>query len=84
MHQLKLRRNEPTENSVGSEHASLFATTGSIGVVDLGASQTVIGSNQVPDLLQQIPERVRSRVKRKPCHLIFRFEISRLSSVATL
>ena len=73
LHQLKLQRGEPFEHSVGSEESSLFASTGSIGVVDLGASQTVIGSRQVPELLQQIPDWVRSRVKRKPCNLVFRF-----------
>jgi len=52
---------------------SLFASTGSIGAVDLGASQSVIGSQQVPELLSQIPEWVRKDVKRKPCNLVFRF-----------
>ena len=51
--QLKLQRREPIGNSVDSEHLSLFASTGTIGVVDLGASQTVIGSRQVPELLDQ-------------------------------
>ena len=39
----------------------------------MGASQTVIGSRQVPELLSQIPEEVRSRVKRQSCNPIFRF-----------
>ena len=52
---------------------SLFASSGSIGVVDLGASQTVIGSQQVPELLSQLPVWVRKQVKRVPCNLIFRF-----------
>ena len=42
-------------------------------MVDLGASQTVIGSQQVPELLSQLPDWVRKQVKRVPCHLIFRF-----------
>ena len=73
LRQLKLRRSEPTVSMTDSEHLSLFASSGSIGVVDLGASQTVIGSKQVPDLLRQIPEWVRSRVRRQSCHLVFRF-----------
>ena len=42
-------------------------------MIDLGASQTVIGSQQVPELLAQLSDEVRQGVKRKPCHLIFRF-----------
>ena len=47
---------------------SLFATTGTLGVVDLGASQTVVGSAQVPELLSH-----RDRTRRCPCQLTFRF-----------
>lgn len=36
-------------------HESYFASSGMVGVVDLGASQTVIGSQQVPELLQRLP-----------------------------
>ena len=56
----------------GSAHC-LFASHGSIGVIDLGASQTVIGDRQVPELLQSIPMHVRSKVKRVACNLCFRF-----------
>ena len=52
---------------------TLFASSGSIGVVDLGASQTVIGSNQVNELLANLPSVVRSQVRRIACNLIFRF-----------
>eukprot|EP00438_Fugacium_kawagutii_P010391 Skav220391 [mRNA] locus=scaffold639:189900:191999:+ [translate_table: standard] len=51
----------------------LFASAGTIGVVDLGASQTVIGSRQVPELLSNLPNHVRKMVKRTQCHLVFRF-----------
>ena len=59
-------------------HASLinechFASSGTIGVVDLGASQTVIGSQQVGELLNQLPWQVKQQVKRTQCHLVFRF-----------
>ena len=59
-------------------HASLindchFASSGTIGVVDLGASQTVIGSQQVGELLNQLPWQVKQKVKRTQCHLVFRF-----------
>ena len=32
-----------------------FATTGAVGIVDLGASQTVIGAQQVKDLIGSLP-----------------------------
>ena len=52
---------------------NLFASSGSTGVVDLGASQTVIGDRQVQELLYNLPTWVQSQVKRQPCHLVFRF-----------
>lgn len=55
------------------EHEIHFASEGTIGIVDLGASQTVIGSTQVPELLAQLPEQIRSQVKRTSCNLVFRF-----------
>ena len=71
---LRQRKQCRAESNVDSEICpSLFASSGSIGVVDLGASQTVIGSQQVPELLSQLPDWVRKQVKRVPCHLIFRF-----------
>lgn len=51
----------------------LFVSTGTQGVVDLGASQTVIGSAQVPDLLKQLPSEVGSQIRRVSCNLVFRF-----------
>ena len=50
-----------------------FASTGTTGVVDLGASQTVIGSQQIPELLERLPPEIRNKVKRTNCNLIFRF-----------
>ena len=55
------------------EATTCFASSGSIGVVDLGASQTVIGSNQVPDLLANLPDHIRKQVKKTSCNLVFRF-----------
>ena len=52
---------------------SLFASSGTVGVVDLGASQSVIGSQQVPELLSQLPLNIQKQVRRTDCHLIFRF-----------
>ena len=50
-----------------------FALSGASGVVDLGASQTVISSNQVTELLQGLPDQIRAQVRRTPCQLTFRF-----------
>ena len=50
-----------------------FVTTGTVGIIDLGASQTVIGDKQVPELLQQLPQDIQSQVKRTSCNLTFRF-----------
>lgn len=32
-----------------------------------------IGSNQVPELLNNLPSNIRCQVKRTPCHLVFHF-----------
>ena len=50
-----------------------FASVGTIGVVDLGASQTVIGSSQVSDLLSKLEPHIRKQVHRTSCNLVFRF-----------
>ena len=52
---------------------ALFASSGTVGVVDLGASQSVIGSKQVPELLSNLPEEIRKAVRRSACSLVFRF-----------
>lgn len=50
-----------------------FASHGSYGVVDLGASKTVIGSSQVGDLMQSLPEEIRKGLSRTSCKMQFRF-----------
>ena len=68
---------QPTQqcqiNSDLTDDIALFASEGTVGVADLGASQTVMGSAQVEDLLNQLPENIRSQVRRAPCQLNFRF-----------
>ena len=63
----------PVPEWSAQEAITCFASTGSIGVVDLGASQTVIGSKQVPELLESIPETIRKQIKKTSCNLVFRF-----------
>ena len=64
-------QNNPNHNQ-GPEDIC-FASTGTTGVVDLGASQTVIGSRQIPELLERLPLQIRNQVKRTNCNLVFRF-----------
>ena len=54
-------------------HDIHFASSGTCGIVDLVASQTVIGSQQMTELLQGLPEQIRKRAHRAPCQLVFRF-----------
>ena len=51
----------------------LFASHGSFGVVDLGASKTVIGSNHLPELMNSFDSHVRDQLQRCPCKMHFRF-----------
>jgi len=44
-----------------------------MGVVDLGATKTVIGSNLVKDLLEGLTPAARKSVRRCPCPITFRF-----------
>ena len=50
-----------------------FATHGSFGVVDLGATKTVIGSNLVKDLINNLQPHIRRNLTRCPCKIAFRF-----------
>ena len=64
-----------------SEHVSkadqaqmvLFATHQTIGILDLGASQTVMGRYQVNEFLSMLPESIRSLVFEQPVDMSFRF-----------
>ena len=50
-----------------------FASHGCMGIVDLGATKTVIGSHLVKGLLDNIDPCLRSQVFRCPCVITFRF-----------
>ena len=56
-----------------SPAVALFASHSSFGVVDLGATKTVIGSDNVVDLLNNVHPQVRDQIERCPCHITFRF-----------
>lgn len=65
------QKTEVTE--VESKIPIYFASSGTIGVVDLGASQTVMGHLQLKELLEQLPQAIRVQVRRVPCQIVFRF-----------
>ena len=50
-----------------------FATHGSLGVVDLGATKTVIGSDNVQELLDNLKPQIKKSIYRCPCKITFRF-----------
>ena len=53
------------------EAATNFVSHGSLGIVDLGASQTVIGEHQVTEVIQQLPK--STKIQEVPCSTVFRF-----------
>ena len=55
------------------QELTLFASHDSYGVVDLGATKTVIGSDNIPSLLQSIHPEVRKKLQRCKCQVTFRF-----------
>ena len=63
----------PGISNAAEESQVFFASTGTTGVVDLGASQTVIGHELLKELLEQLPEEVRKQVRKTTCNLLFRF-----------
>ena len=52
---------------------AFFVSHGSSGIVDLGASMSVIGNKQFHDLCSALPMSIKSRMKEAPCQVSFRF-----------
>ena len=50
-----------------------FATQGTFGIVDLGASLSVIGKTQFQELCKNLPHQVIQSMKETPCAVNFRF-----------
>ena len=61
------------ETDLPSVDVACFASHGSLGIVDLGATKTVIGSKLVPELLNGLDPTIRKSVSRCPCNVTFRF-----------
>ena len=71
---LKSKRDRQEQcKSESSTETALFASHSSFGVVDLGATKTVIGSDNVVDLMNHLNPKVREQVERCPCRITFRF-----------
>ena len=57
-----IRASDHEPNGFTSESTPIsFATHGSFGVVDLGATKTVIGSHKVEELIESLNPEVRKR-----------------------
>ena len=70
------RNDEPRVDSVSESINSvdlLFVSHGCSGVVDLGASKTVIGSEHLSELIQSLDRTTQSQLQRCPCQMHFRF-----------
>eukprot|EP00435_Cladocopium_sp_Y103_P069145 s990_g32.t1 len=62
----------PNLQTINAE-SSFFVAHGSSGIVDLGASMSVIGQKQFSELCQSLPKHVRDSMKEAPCTVSFRF-----------
>ena len=69
------RTNDNSRMSLASQeyHEAVFASYESYGIVDLGASQTVMGQNQVDELLRALPKRARDNHYFADVNMTFRF-----------
>ena len=56
-----------------SEESINFVSQGTYGIVDLGASMSVIGQSQFTDLCRMLPKSVLQSMKEAPCAINFRF-----------
>ena len=67
----------PSKVSVPTSTVSVedahFVSQGMCGIVDLGASLSVIGENQFRELCSHLPQTVLRRMKEAPCSVNFRF-----------
>ncbi|CAL1163657.1 unnamed protein product, partial [Cladocopium goreaui] len=78
-----LLRKQPCQNEpatavhfaekLASDEQILFASHGTHGILDTGATKTVMGSNQVSELLQQLHPEIRKSTYRCQCKITFRF-----------
>ena len=63
----------PCEDRDPNESQTLFATHDSMGILDSGATKSVVGSDFVGEILDSLRPEVRKHVKRCQCRVTFRF-----------
>ena len=63
----------PNHIRLAEVETACFASHGSHGILDLGASKTVIGSHHLGDLIRSLDESIRKKLSRCPCHIVFKF-----------
>ena len=56
-----------------SSETALFATSMTTGIVDLGASQTVMGQHQLDEFLCNVPAAIRPLIQERKVSMSFRF-----------
>ena len=66
-------KEQPVADLSSETAETCFATHGSLGVVDLGATKTVIGSDHVQELLDNLSPQIKKVIYRCPCKITFRF-----------
>ena len=68
-----LIRKDVADSTPNKVEQAYFVSEGSLGIVDLGASLSVIGQSQFDDLCRHLPKHVLQSMKETPCQVKFRF-----------
>lgn len=63
----------PINTSLNQEEISCFATHDTWGIIDTGATKTVIGSRYIKEFLEGIHPTYRKKIRRGSCQVTFRF-----------
>ena len=56
-----------------AEESAYFSTHGTCGILDTGATKSVVGSKLLPSLIESLPDHVRKQLSRTTCAITFRF-----------
>ena len=63
----------PIHDTAGAEAETWFASHDTWGILDTGATKTVMGSHHVSSFLKNLDPEVRQQVQRTSCEIKFRF-----------
>ena len=63
----------PTPNPSHADADVFFASHDTWGILDTGATKTVMGSHHVKSFLQHVNPNIRRQIQRCPCDVVFRF-----------